>query len=143
MTKRDEEPSLVVRRTIPLPRQRVFDAWLDPACLARFMRPSGTIQATAEVDRRVGGKFRIVMQHRQGAPTEHIGEYLLIDRPRRLSFTWQSIHTDNTPTTVTIDFLERDTSTEVVLTHYRLPPDEIENHRAGWTDIVSAVAKVA
>ncbi len=131
---------LVVRRTIPIARERVFDAWLDPVRLARFMRPSSTARATAEVDPHVGGRFRIVMYHpNASAGTEHTGEYLLIDRPRRLSFTWRSVHTDNQVTTVTIDFIDRDGGTEVVLTHTQLPSTEVEGHRKGWSDILQAL----
>lgn len=135
----DRSEPLVVRRTIPAPRERVFDAWLDPVRLARFMRPGAVVRATAEVDPRVSGRFRIVMYHPGDSErgTEHTGEYLLIDRPSRLSFTWQSVNTGNRPTTVTIDFLERDGGTEVVLTHSQLPPDQISSHRNGWSGILS------
>ena len=132
---------LVVRRTIPIPRERVFDAWLDPVRLARFMRPGSTARATADVDARVGGRFRIVMYHPSSkAGTEHTGEYLLIDRPRRLSFTWRSINTDDQDTTVTIDFVDRDGATEVILTHTQLPPTQVDGHRKGWSDILAALA---
>jgi uncharacterized protein YndB with AHSA1/START domain len=133
---------VVVRRTIPIPRERVFDAWLDPARLARFMRPGSTGRTTADVDARVGGRFRIVMYHPNSkAGTEHTGEYLLIDRPRRLSFTWCSTNTDDKDTTVTIEFLDRDGATEVVLTHTQLPPKQLEGHRKGWSDILAALAE--
>ena len=130
--------ALVVRRTIPISRERVFDAWLDPTRLARFMRPGSTARATAEVDARVGGRFRIVMYHPNAKTgTEHTGEYLLIDRPSRLSFTWRSVNTDDRATTVTIDFHDRDGATEVVLTHTQLPPAAVEDHRKGWSDILA------
>jgi uncharacterized protein YndB with AHSA1/START domain len=128
-----DEP-LVVRRFIPVPRDRVFAAWLDPRRLAQWMRPGGTTDATAEVDPRKGGKFRIVMMH-GAARFEHTGEYLLIEPPARLSFTWISQATDQKPTVVTVDFLERSGGTELVLTHQRLPFSQVDSHRAGWTDI--------
>ena len=53
-----------------------------------------------------------------------------------LSFTWISRNTDHKPTVVTIEFHERGTGTELVLTHRRLPPEAIEGHRKGWTDVV-------
>ena len=132
---------LVLRRTIPISRQRVFDAWLDPVRLARFMRPGSTTRSTAEVDPRVGGRFRIVMHH-AGDPggTEHTGEYLLIDRPRKLAFTWRSVNTDDRVTTVTIEFFDRDGKTEVVLTHEQLPPGQVDSHRKGWADILAALS---
>jgi uncharacterized protein YndB with AHSA1/START domain len=128
-----DEP-LVVRRFIPVARDRVFAAWLDPGSLAQWMRPGGATHATAEVDPQKGGKFRIVMMH--GAKRfEHTGEYLLIEPPARLSFTWTSQATDQKPTVVTVDFLERSGGTELVLTHQRLPLSQVDSHRSGWTDI--------
>jgi uncharacterized protein YndB with AHSA1/START domain len=127
--------TLVVRRFIPVPRERVFAAWLDPASLAQWMRPGGATDTTAEVDPRVGGKFRIVMMHGR-EEFEHTGEYLIIQPPARLSFTWVSKATDHRQTEVTIDFLERPGGTELILTHRRLPSSQVESHRRGWTDIL-------
>jgi uncharacterized protein YndB with AHSA1/START domain len=132
---RDSGETLVVRRLIPVPREQVFAAWLDPASLAQWMRPGRTTNATAEVDARVGGRFRIVMAQ-GGENFEHTGEYLIIDPPERLSFTWISRATDHKPTVVTIEFHERGTGTELVLTHRRLAPKAVEGHREGWTDIM-------
>jgi uncharacterized protein YndB with AHSA1/START domain len=127
--------NLVVRRFLPVLRERVFAAWLDPASLAQWMRPSGMTDATAEVDPRVGGRFRIVMI-RGRERFEHTGEYLTIQPPGRLAFTWISQATDHKPTEVTIEFLERQGGTELVLTHRRLPGAQVESHRAGWTDVM-------
>jgi uncharacterized protein YndB with AHSA1/START domain len=128
--------ALVVRRFIPAPRERVFAAWLDPASLAQWMRPSGMVDARVEVDPRVGGKFRILMIGER-ENFDHTGEYLAIEPPARLSFSWISRATDHRPTEVTIEFLERQGGTELILTHRRLPASEVESHRAGWTDIMS------
>ena len=129
-------PVLVVRRQLAVPRERVFAAWLDSESLAHWMLPGGTTQATVTVDPRVGGGFRIVMEGASHGRVEHTGEYLAIEPPSRLSFTWISKHTDQRPTVVTIELHERDGGTELVLTHRGLPPKEVEGHRQGWTDIV-------
>jgi uncharacterized protein YndB with AHSA1/START domain len=131
----DAGETLVVRRFLPVPRERVFQAWLDPRSLAQWMRPGGMTDARVEVDPRVGGRFRIVMiQGRE--EFQHTGEYLAIDPPERLEFTWISEATDHRPTVVTIEFLERDGGTELVLTHRRLPANQVESHRRGWSDIL-------
>jgi len=137
---RHEGETLVVRRFFAVPRERVFQAWLDPASMSQWMRPMGANDAAVEVDPRVGGKFRIVMI--QG-PTryEHTGEYLAIDPPKRLEFTWISQATDQRTTVVTIDFLQRDQGTELVLTHRRLPATQVESHRTGWTDILQLLER--
>ena len=129
-------PVLVVRRQMAVPRERVFQAWLDSESLAHWMRPAGTSHATVTVDPRVGGGFRIVMEGAPHGCVEHTGEYLAIEPPSRLSFTWISKHTDQRPTVVTIEFHERGTGTELVLTHRGLPASQVEGHRQGWTDIV-------
>jgi uncharacterized protein YndB with AHSA1/START domain len=138
MTVTDEAaPVLVVRRQIAVPRERVFEAWLDSESLAQWMRPNSFAHATVTVDPQVGGRFRIVMGGRtDGLDHEHRGEYLAIEPPSLLSFTWISRATDYQPTVVTIEFLERGAGTELVLTHRRLAAKAVEGHRRGWTDIV-------
>jgi uncharacterized protein YndB with AHSA1/START domain len=137
MSAIDEAVVLVVRRQMGVPRERVFEAWLDSESLAQWMRPADFTHATVTVDPRVGGGFRIVMEGRtDGRDYEHRGEYLAIEPPSLLSFTWISNATDYKPTVVTIEFHERGTGTELVLTHGRLPGKAIEAHREGWTDIV-------
>ena len=138
MTVADEAaPVLVVRRQIAVPRERVFEAWLDSESLAHWMRPGNFTHATVTVDPRVGGGFRIVMEGRaDGGDYEHRGEYLAIEPPSLLSFTWISNATDHKPTVVTIEFHERGTGTELVLTHRRLAPKAVDAHRGGWTDVL-------
>jgi uncharacterized protein YndB with AHSA1/START domain len=137
MTVNEEAgPVLVVRRRIAAPRERVFDAWLDSESLARWMRPGDMTHATVTVDARVGGGFRIVMEGRPEGAVEHHGEYLAIEPPSLLSFTWRSRYAGDGTTVVTIEFHERGDGTDVVLTHRGLPPTALEAHRQGWTDIV-------
>ena len=129
-------PVLEVRRHIAVPRQRVFDAWLDSEAMARWMRPGKVTHSTVSLDPRVGGSFRILMHGPNGEDFDHRGEYLVIESPSRLSFTWISKGTDHKPTVVTIEFLESGNGTELVLTHEQLAPKAIEGHRGGWTDAI-------
>jgi len=135
----DASDALRIRRVLPVPRDRVFDAWLDPASLARWMGTGEGAEVTA-LEPRVGGKFRIVMRHR-GGEVAHWGEYLAIDRPSLLSFTWLSVNTDHRPTLVTVELLERPDGTELILTHRQLPPNQVDAHRRGWTAIVVALER--
>lgn len=134
---KDAGPVLVVRREIAVPRERVFAAWLDSESLAHWMRPADFAKSIVAVDPRVGGGFKIVMVGPTHGSVEHWGEYLAIEPPSLLSFTWISRNTDEKPTVVTIEFLERGTGTELVLTHRGLPPKQVEGHRQGWTAILA------
>ncbi len=139
----DDSGVLVVRRVIPVPRERVFAAWLDPVGMARWLCAGKVTRATAELDPRVGGAFRIVMHH-DDTDYRHDGVYLAIEPPSLLSFTWVSAATELGPSIVTIEFLERDrgAATEVVLTHRGLPPSQVDGHRRGWSDIVGKLGEV-
>lgn len=128
-------------RFLPIPREQVFAAWLDPASQAQWMLPGNVTAATIESDPRVGGKFRIVMEH-GGDGAEHWGEYLTIEPPSLLSFTWISANTNLLTTTVTIDFLKAEGGTELILTHRGLPPAKVTAHETGWGDIVRKAAEI-
>lgn len=134
-----DDDVLIVRRIIPVSRERVFNAWLDPERLAKFMRPGTTTAVTAAVDARVGGAFRIVMSHGPNA-VEHTGQYRIIDPPDRLQFTWISVNTDMQPTLVTVLFNETVGGTEVILTHEALPARTLDGHRNGWATILGLLA---
>lgn len=129
------DTTIVVRRLLSARREEIFAAWLDPDSLAQWMAPGETTSATAEVEPRVGGRFVIVMKHGDRA-WEHRGEYLRIEPPSLLSFTWISDGTEQRPTVVTVELHERSGGTELVLTHRGLPPAQMDSHYQGWTDIV-------
>jgi uncharacterized protein YndB with AHSA1/START domain len=80
---------LSVTRQFSATAERVFDAFLDPAKAGKFMfaTASGTMVRVA-IDARVGGSYAFV-DRRDGEDVEHVGEYLEIQRPRRLVFTLQ------------------------------------------------------
>ena len=109
------------------------ELWLDPEALAIWMRPGAAIQKTqATVEPRVGGRFEINM-HADTGVIPHSGVYRIIDRPRRLVFTWVSPHTGDRDSLVTVDFLSRGKQTEVVVTHEQLPEAKRDAHNGGWT----------
>lgn len=131
--------AVVVRRIIAAPAEDLFDAWLDPEALAIWLRPGSGIHATeSKIDARVGGRFEINMRADSGV-IPHSGVYRVIDRPRRLVFTWFSPHTGDRDSLVTVDFLPRGQQTEVVVTHEQLPEAKREAHNGGWT---KALAKL-
>lgn len=132
--------TLTVRRTIAASPEVLFDAWLDPVSLATWMRP-GTIRSTqARVDARAGGAYEIVMQGDEKAFV-HTGVYRVIDRPRRLVFTWRSPATEQSDTLVTVDFHRVARSTEVVITHEQLPESQLTSHQDGWSSALEKLGQ--
>jgi uncharacterized protein YndB with AHSA1/START domain len=75
-----------VERRLSAPPERVFDAWVDPAVVASWMGGTGE-RVRVETDARAGGAFRFVVR-RDGTDVEHVGRYVVFERPRHLAFTW-------------------------------------------------------
>lgn len=98
------------------------------------MSDPGTRVSVADL--RVGGKYHIDMMY-QGKSYPHDGEYLVIDRPKQLKFTWISAGTEGRTTVVTVNFVPKGQSTEVVLIHEGLPTEaNMKDHEGGWTEIL-------
>ena len=134
-------PAVTVRREIPVPAADLFDAWLDAGRLAAWMRPFDTTRSDVKLDPRVGGEFEIVMHTPSGA-VPHTGSYQEITRPRRIVFTWNSPFAGDHGSLVTVDFNAKGHSTEIVITHERLPSEEMVNaHAGGWSGILDRIAE--
>lgn len=68
---------------------------------------------------------------------DHTGEYLVVEPPSKLSFTWISKSTDHLPTIVTVELFAHGDQCELVLTHERFAnADAVRHHRGGWGQIV-------
>ena len=91
---------------------------------------------SATIDLRVGGAYHMDM-HYQRKSYPHDGEYLEIDPPRRLVFTWISESTKGLPSIVTVELFERGDETECVLTHEGLSDEKnAASHQGGWEEIL-------
>jgi uncharacterized protein YndB with AHSA1/START domain len=66
---------------------RVYAAWLDPAKIRDWFGPGLGPMVRIDVDARVGGRYSWV-QRRGEQDVEHVGEFLAMDPPRRLAFTF-------------------------------------------------------
>ena len=120
--------------------ERVFDAWLDPTKAGQwlFATPDGRM-VRVEIDARVGGAFTFV-DRRDGEDIEHVGEYLEIERPRRLVFAFAVPKFSAQRTRVTIEIAPRGSGCELTLTHEDVLPDWAGRTEAGWTMLLDALA---
>ncbi|NKB51842.1 MAG: SRPBCC domain-containing protein [Rhizobiaceae bacterium] len=132
--------TLTTSRHIKAARNIVFDAWLDPEMLARFMLPGeGMTVPSASVEPQVGGRFAIVMQAGdQQIP--HGGEYKEIDRFDRIIFTWESPFSVD-GSTVTLNFKDADSGgTDLELIHVKFADEPTrDNHLGGWDSILATL----
>jgi len=90
--KLEAKPSLRIDRHYPVAPEKVWRAWTDPQALAKWWGPGkpGAPEpvSLAEMDVRVGGRFRIVFGGPQGKEHECAGEYREVVPNRKLVFSW-------------------------------------------------------
>jgi uncharacterized protein YndB with AHSA1/START domain len=132
-----DEDAIRLERIVAAPIEEVFDAMTDPARMADWFSPVG--HAEVEANAVVGGRLRVVMIDGD-VRLEHDGEFLELQRPTRLSFTWRSRFTGDGPTVVTVELSDVDGSTRLVLSHDRLPPGERASHAGGWGAILDRLS---
>lgn len=126
-----------VKRTFAAPREKVFEAWTNPAMMARWFAraPKHPPTKVIEADVRPGGKYRIEVTGDK--LYRGFGIYREVRPPERLVFTWNWEHHDFVDSVVTVEFrvLGESSFTEVTLTHELLPTQkDREEHRQGWNE---------
>ena len=140
MTAGEELATVVVERVIAAPPADVYAAWVAPDTLARFVAPEPG-RAEVEIDPRVGGRMRIVMTFPDRV-TEIEGDYLALDPPHRISFSWRPLAA-GFQSVVTVELAAHgDGETRMTITHTRLPAGWRDSYHRGWGSIARQAAAV-
>ncbi len=128
-------PTAVVRRTLPAPCDRAFAALLDQGLIGRWMFGPGDEVVHVEVQPHVGGRFSFLVR-RDEMEIDHEGEYLEIDPPRRLRFTWAATVADEEAdaSQVDVELAPAAAGCEVTLVHHLHPAwaDFVPQAEASW-----------
>lgn len=130
-------------RMVHAPPPRVFEAMTDPEQVAKWWGPEGFSCPEVTLDPRVGGAYRIAMQPPDGELFHLVGEYVEVEPPSRLAYTfrWEPPDPDDRETVARIALRDRDGVTEVALTQGPFATEaRRELHKAGWTDTLIRLA---
>ena len=109
---------------IDAPPADVFPYLTDAALMVRWMGDWAELEPTA------GGKLVLDIN---GVPVR--GEYLVVEPPHRVVFTWGAAGSDALPpgsSTVEILLHADGDGTRLDLAHRDLPPDQVPQHGIGW-----------
>jgi uncharacterized protein YndB with AHSA1/START domain len=124
---------LIVRRSIRASPERIFDAWTQPEHLKQWWGPKSVECIDAEVDLRVGGRYRIANQFPDGKILWISGEFEVIERPHRLVYTWRVGADAVAAERVTVTLEVHGEATEVIVAHERIPTEAMRDmHEQGW-----------
>jgi uncharacterized protein YndB with AHSA1/START domain len=132
-----------VEKTFRHPRERVFDAFVDPARVGEwlFHTPDGVMEKT-DYDPVPDGKF-VIFERRDETLARHFGRFVEILRPERIVFDFRT-DDDGEWTRVTVAFEAEDDGCRVVLTHDLAAEWAAYAGRTvhGWTTILNSLEDV-
>lgn len=131
-----------VQRLMPAAPDLVFNEWLDRESLQEWMCPRPVRVLDVLVEPRVGGTVRFDVDD-SGTRVLITGQFLTIDRPRLLRFTWTNSNwpdpTQESVVNVAFEPVGHD-ETLMSIEHSLLPPEEFESFHNGWTLTVEQLA---
>ena len=132
-----EKPSLTLKRSYPVPPERVWRAWTDPQALKRWFGPGGEDPVSlADLDVREGGRFRIVFGGADGKAHEVQGVYREVVPHRKLVFTWTWPNSSpERESEITIELRAAGSGTDLVFRQERFFDATVrDGHQRGWTE---------
>jgi uncharacterized protein YndB with AHSA1/START domain len=129
-------PSLTLKRRLNAPPAKVYAAWTDPEKIARWFGPSQVVAGSvrADIDARIGGRYRISFKMQDGEHHEVAGVYREMVPNQRLTFSWAWHSTPERESQVTV-LLKPDGDGTLVTLHHEQLFDEAarDGHECGWT----------
>ncbi len=89
MSEHTPDPTLdlVLERTVPVPPDRVWAAWTEPALLLQWFTPAPWKTVACDVDVRPGGRCETTMESPEGDRFPSRGCYLEVEPERLLVLT--------------------------------------------------------
>jgi uncharacterized protein YndB with AHSA1/START domain len=145
-TERRDGPRLELTAFVGLPPERLFPLLVTPAELARWWGPRGFSTPEADLDPVPGGVYRLTMQPPEGAAFHLSGEFLDVEPPGRLSYTfrYEEPDPDDRETVVVLTLTAADDGTEVSLSQGPFATEaRRELHRTGWTESLERLRALA
>ena len=128
--------SAVGRQAAPTPApipERLFAAWTEPAQLMQWWGPAQVSCPRAEVDLRVGGRYRIDNQLPDGRTLAIVGVFEEVSPPTRLVYSWSLDVEAAEREGVTVRFEPAESGTEVIVVHERIATEaKRDEHEHGW-----------
>ncbi len=132
--------SLQLKRVFKTSPEKLWELWTNPEKVKLWHHPPGFSTSEAEADARVGGKYKIGMRSPAGQMDTVFGEFLELDKPRKLVFSWQWESNLEEKSVVTVELNPVSEGTELVLTHEKLSgPESVKAHAEGWDAIIPAI----
>lgn len=133
-------PSLEIKRVFNASIERVFDAWMQREQWEAWIGPEGMKCQVPEMDPRVGGLYRLVMNP-GGQTVTVVGSFTIVERPTRFAFSWR-MEGGPHDSLVTVSLRDIGGRTELTLRQEGLLSGEhFESHGRGWNSTLGKLEK--
>jgi uncharacterized protein YndB with AHSA1/START domain len=139
-----ERPSLTLTRRFRARPEKVWSAWTDPEKLIAWF---GTAKARpgslcAELDVRIGGRYRISFDDTSGEHYEVGGVYREVVPNERLVFSWAWHSTPERESLVTVSIKPDGAGTLMIFSHEQFFDEAArDNHAKGWNELFTQLEK--
>jgi uncharacterized protein YndB with AHSA1/START domain len=132
-------PSLTLKRRLNAVPEKVYAAWAAAEKLVQWFGPAqvkpGSVKA--EMDVRVGGRYRISFEHDNGQYSEVGGVYHEVVPNQRLVFSWAWHSTPERESLVTVQLKPDGAGTLLTFQHEQFFDQAArDNHERGWTEFL-------
>lgn len=146
MTAPRDDRVLRIERLIPATPELVFALWTEPEHIVKWWGPDGFDVPAHAIDVRTGGAWRTTMRSPEGTLHTVSGVYRVIDRPRRLVFTWgwdDDAGQRGHETEVSVTFESVPGGTRLVLVQQEFQTTEArDRHNQGWSSSLECLHRV-
>ncbi|MEH7385086.1 SRPBCC domain-containing protein [Bacillus sp. JJ1521] len=120
--------TLTMIRQFDVDPEKVFNAWTDSNMMKKWLFTMEHTNKVAKNEPHVGGTWEIV-DHRNDKDYRAIGEYIEIDRPNKLVFTFKMPQFSDTQDDITVQIKPIENGCEMTFTQ-----DIVVPHEEEWTE---------
>jgi uncharacterized protein YndB with AHSA1/START domain len=133
---------VLIERTMNANVQLLWAAWTEPRFVSRWFGsdPNGTV-LSAEIDLKVGGTYKISFQDSDGKLHTAFGNYLEVTPFSKLHCTWEWESEPGHVSELSLEFVQQQEVTLLILTHDKLNPNSLHGYKEGWNGTLDKIVK--
>ncbi len=141
----DTQSQVEVEHYFAATPERVFDAWVDPDLIRKWMfgeRVRDETVLTIRNEAQPGGSFLFSVERNEQI-IEYVGEYFMVDRPKQLVFTWAVEEHSTESDYVIVNFTAEKSGCRVSIQHnlHAERTDHSADIMGDWPKMLKALEK--
>jgi len=140
ITKKGAAQKIInIEETFRAPKEKVFKAWTKPESLKKwFMADAGVTVTDVAINLNIGGYYFIETIFPGYEASKIEGEFLKIEVPKALEYTWHTPILNGKTTKVEVEFIDFEQGSKILLNHGVFEnKNEMQLHIQGWKGCIN------